>query len=75
MVGGRDAAGLKRFRQHNLCFAAGVMTLFSALALVLGLADLMWGQLYQNQAVLMVMLLVVFLMGLSTLGVFSLPGY
>ena len=73
MVGGRDAAGLKRFRQHNLCFAAGVMTLFSALALVLGLADLMWGQLYQNQAVLMVMLLVVFLMGLSTLGVFSLP--
>lgn len=73
MVGGRDAAGLKRFRQHNLCFAAGVMTLFSALALVLGLADLMWGQLYQNQAVLMVMLLVVYLMGLSTLGVFSLP--
>jgi len=73
MVGGRDAAGLKRFRQHNLCFAAGVMTLFSVLALVLGLADLMWGQLYQNQAVLMVMLLVVFLMGLSTLGVFSLP--
>lgn len=73
MVGGRDAAGLKRFRMHNLCFAAGVMTLFSALALVLGLADLMWGQLYQNQAVLMVMLLVVYLMGLSTLGVFSLP--
>lgn len=73
MVGGRDAAGLRRFRQHNLCFAAGVMTLFSALALVLGLADLMWGQLYQNQAVLMVMLLVVYLMGLSTLGVFSLP--
>lgn len=73
MVGGRDAAGLRRFRQHNLCFAAGVMTLFSVLALVLGLADLMWGQLYQNQAVLMVMLLVVYLMGLSTLGVFSLP--
>ena len=73
MVGGRDAAGLRRFRLHNLCFAAGVMTLFSALALVLGLADLMWGQLYQNQAVLMVMLLVVYLMGLSTLGVFSLP--
>ena len=73
LVGGRGAAGLRRFRQHNLCFAAGVMTLFSVLALVLGLADLMWGQLYQNQAVLMVMLLVVFLMGLSTLGVFSLP--
>ena len=73
MVGGCDKEGLKHFRRHNICFAAGVMTLFSALALVLGLADLMWGQLYQNQAVLLVMLLLVFLMGLSMLGVFTLP--
>lgn len=73
MVGGYDKEGLKRFRLHNICFAAGVMTLFSALALVLGLADLMWGQLYQNQAVLLIMLMLVFLMGLSTLGVFTLP--
>lgn len=73
LVGGRGREGIRRFRQHNLCFAAGIMTLFSALAVILGLADLMWGQLYQNQAVLMVMLLLVFLMGLSALGVFSLP--
>ena len=73
MVGGCGKEGLRHFRRHNLCFAAGVMTLFSALALVLGLADLMWGQLYQNQAVLLVMLLLVFLMGLSMLGVFTLP--
>lgn len=73
LMGGGGKEGLRRFRQHNICFAAGVMTLFSALALVLGLADLMWGQLYQNQAVLMVMLLLVFLMGLSMLGVFTLP--
>lgn len=61
------------FRRYNFWFAAGVMTLFSMLALVLGLADLMWGQLYQNQAILLVMMLLVFLMGLSALGVFSLP--
>lgn len=73
MVGGYDKKGLKNFRRHNICFAAGVMTLFSALALVLGLADLMWGQLYQSQPVLLVMLLLVFLMGLSMLGVFTLP--
>lgn len=50
-----------------------MLTLFTGLALVLGLADLMWGQLYQNQGILLVMLLIVFLMGLSMLGVFTLP--
>ncbi|WP_300908073.1 cytochrome c biogenesis protein CcdA [uncultured Desulfovibrio sp.] len=73
MGGSDDKEKLRRFREHNLCFAGGVMTLFTGLALVLGLADLMWGQLYQNQGVLLVMLLLVFLMGLSMLGVFTLP--
>lgn len=74
LMGGSDGKNnLRRFREHNLCFAGGVMTLFTGLALVLGLADLMWGQLYQNQGVLLVMLLIVFLMGLSMLGVFTLP--
>lgn len=73
LVDGCGREGIRRFREHNLFFAAGIMTLFSALAMLLGLADLMWGQLYQSQAVLLVMLLVVFLMGLSMLGVFTLP--
>lgn len=72
---GGGAAQLRLFREHNLCFAAGILTLFTFLALLLGLADLMWGQLYQNQAILLVMLLLVFLMGLSMLGVFSLPSF
>lgn len=63
----------RSFRIHNLCFAAGVFTLFTILALVLGLAGMMWGQLYQNQLILLIMLLLVFLMGLSMLGVFTLP--
>lgn len=73
MGGAGDKNGLGRFREHNIWFAAGVMTLFTGLALVLGLADLMWGQLYQSQGILLFMLLIVFLMGLSMLGVFTLP--
>jgi thiol:disulfide interchange protein DsbD len=49
------------------------MTLFTALALILGLANLMWGQLYQNQTILLILLVIVFLLGLSMLGVFTLP--
>lgn len=71
----RDKSCVRRFREHNLCFAAGVLTLFTILAFLLGAADLIWGQLYQNQAVLLVMLLLVFLMGLSMLGVFTLPTF
>ena len=74
-IGGGGRAQLRRFREHNICFAAGILTLFTLLALLLGLADLMWGQLYQNQAILLVMLLLVFLMGLSMLGVFTLPTF
>lgn len=70
-----NRAKLKEFRTHNLCFAAGIMTLFTVLALILGLADMMWGQLYQNQLILLLMLLLVFLMGLSMLGVFTLPAF
>lgn len=69
--GGRGR--LKKFREHNLFFAAGILSLFTILALLLGLLDLMWGQLYQSQTVLLALLLIVFLMGLSMLGVFTLP--
>ena len=75
LMGGDDEKKLRLFREHNLCFAAGILTLFTFLALLLGLADLMWGQLYQNQAILLVMLILVFLLGLSMLGVFSLPSF
>lgn len=70
-----DKEKMREFREHNIFFAAGVMTFFSCLALFLGAADLMWGQLYQSQGVLLVMLLLVFLMGLSMLGVFTLPAF
>lgn len=63
----------RHFREHCLLFAAGIMTLFVFLAFVLGTAGMIWGQLFQNTWVLMAMLAVVFLLGLSMLGVFTLP--
>lgn len=72
---GNAEGKLRTFRMHNICFAAGIFTLFSLLALLLGAADLIWGQLYQNQYLLLAMLLIVFLMGLSMLGVFTLPAF
>lgn len=73
MGGAADKEGLRRFREHNLLFSAGVLTLFTVLGLLFGLADMMWGQLYQHESILLVMLVLVFLMGLSMLGVFTLP--
>ncbi|WP_297229226.1 cytochrome c biogenesis protein CcdA [uncultured Desulfovibrio sp.] len=73
MGGAADKEGLRRFREHNLLFSAGVLTLFTALGLLFGAADMMWGQLYQHESILLVLLVLVFLMGLSMLGVFTLP--
>ena len=74
LMGGRgDRESLRRFREHNLFFSAGIMTLFTVLALVLGAADMIWGQLYQQQSLLLGLVMLVFLMGLSMLGVFTLP--
>lgn len=72
-AGQDESTRLARFREHNLFFAAGVITWFVLLAVVLGLAGLMWGQLFQNQMVILGMLCLVFLLGLSMLGVFTLP--
>lgn len=73
VAGVEDKTRMRNLREHNLFFAAGVLTLFTLLALVLGLCDLMWGQLYQSHIFLLVMLVLVFLMGISMLGVFHLP--
>ena len=73
MAGVGEREKKRRFRDHNVFFAAGIMTFFTLLALLLGFADLMWGQIFQSRAVLVCLLLFVFLMGLSLLGVFTLP--
>ncbi len=75
VLGGEEdkAARLRRFRTHNLFFAAGILTLFTLLALLFSTAGFIWGQLFQSPAVVLGMLIVVFLLGLSMLGLFTLP--
>ncbi len=63
----------RAFREHNILFSAGILTWFAALALLFGLAGMAWGQLFQNSAVVFVMLLLVFALGLSMFDVFHLP--
>lgn len=64
---------LRRFRTHNLFFAAGILSLFTLLALIFSAAGYIWGQLFQSPTVVLGMLIVVFLLGLSMLGLFTLP--
>lgn len=73
MGDGEKEERYRRFREHSILFALGIMTLFLFLALVLGTAGMIWGQLFQNPWVIMGMLGIVFLLGLSMLGVFTLP--
>lgn len=68
-----DKKALAAFRSHNFWFILGVMTFFSTLALLLGAADLLWGQLFQSQTLVLLILMLVFLMGLSMFGIFTLP--
>lgn len=70
---GDKVARARRFREHNLFFAAGVLTQFFLLAVVLGTAGLIWGQIFQSVTFVAAMLVVVFMLGLSMLGLFTLP--
>ncbi len=63
----------RAFRVHCLIFAAGIMTWFMILALLLGVAGLAWGEMFQSPVVIVCLGLVLFLLGLSLFGVFSLP--
>lgn len=70
---GGDDARQAHFREHNLLFAAGIMAWFLLLAFILGGAGLAWGQLFQRPGVVMGLLVVVFGLGLSMFGLFTLP--
>ncbi|MBZ2171211.1 thiol:disulfide interchange protein [Desulfovibrio sp. DS-1] len=70
---GGDEERRAHFREHNLLFAAGIMAWFLLLAFILGGAGLAWGQLFQRPGVVMGLLMVVFGLGLSMFGLFTLP--
>lgn len=71
--GGEPAERRQRFREHNLFFSAGILTWFVALALLFGMADMAWGQLFQNPTIIFAILLVVFCLSLAMFDVFHLP--
>lgn len=62
-----------RFREHNLLFAAGILTWFLILALCIGVFELAWGGLFQDSRLVFGLLLLVFLLALSLFDVFTLP--
>ena len=68
-----DEARSKAFREHNIFFASGIITWFMALGLLLGLAGLSWGQLFQSPLIVLTLLVFIFSMGLSLFGIFHLP--
>lgn len=68
-----ESKRLARFREHNLLFAAGIMTWFVVLALAVGGLGIAWGGLFQNTAVVYGLLVLVFLLALSLFDVFTLP--
>ncbi len=63
----------KAFRTHCLIFAAGILTWFLILAMLLGWAGWAWGELFQSPLVLSILALILFASALSLFGVFSLP--
>ncbi len=70
---GGGEAPLRRFREHNLFFAAGALVWFSLLALAISLLGLTWGGLFQYPPVVAGLALIVCLLGLSMLGLCTLP--
>jgi thiol:disulfide interchange protein len=69
-----DLAGQRKaFRNHNQLFALGILTFFLFLAFLLSFTGMVWGQLFQNPATVIVLATLLLAMGLSLFGVFNLP--
>lgn len=73
LQGGSSPENMIRFRRHNLWFAVGILFWFAVLALLFGLAGYAWGQIFQNNVFLLIMLGIVFALALTMFDVFHLP--
>ncbi len=63
------------FREHNLFFALGILTWFSLLTIVLTSFGLAWGQLFQNESLLIGLTILIFALALSIFDIFPLPMF
>ena len=63
----------RRFREHNLFFAIGIILYFGVLSGILGLTGLAWGQIFQKPPIVIILTGIVFALSLSLFGIFNLP--
>lgn len=61
------------FRRQMLFFALGILAWFMVLAMLLGLAGLTWGQVFQKYWLIFFLCVLVFMLALSLFDVFHLP--
>ena len=73
LQGGSNPENMLRFRRHNFWFAIGILSWFAVLSLLFGLAGYAWGQIFQNNVFLLIMLGIVFILALTMFDVFHLP--
>jgi len=72
----RDGGDKYKAVKLSLVFAAGILLVFIGLAIAMSVFQLLYGQQFQSNAFKFVMLMIVFVLGLSMLGLFevTLPG-
>ncbi len=63
----------KLVRVHGIFFALGVLTLFTILAILFGVFDIIWGGLFQNVYFIIFLAGFIFMLGLSFVGLFTFP--
>jgi thiol:disulfide interchange protein DsbD len=69
-----DAAlRVRRFREHNLFFALGILLWFGLLAAILGGGGMAWGELFQSAWLVGALAALLFMLAMSLLGLFHLP--
>lgn len=63
----------RHFRRHALFFVMGVFCFFALLAVLLSAGGLFWGELFQRPSMVLALLIFLFLLSMSALGLFHLP--
>lgn len=63
----------RRFRRHQVFFAFGILTWFTAMAVIFHYLGLAWGQIFQSPAVVLVLAVLLLLLALNLFGALSLP--
>lgn len=61
------------FRIHNIFFALGIVLYFFALAVIISITGMAWGQIFQQPAAIITLTGIVFALSLSLFGIYDLP--